>query len=396
MPTRRSHRRSRRARKIEIYVLAACVGALAALVSYPVLKGWTRVPAIAREAARQAVEEARSAEAPRWAPDLFVESENLLRANLTEERRQNARLLFFRDFRAIEAGYRTAAARAAASATASLERKSMARDRAAKTLERAGRTLEEVKRRTERIPLGKEQRVTFQAARIHLGEGQSLFRSSEYEDAEARANLAIEEARRACGDAVPSLARYTDENHVQTWRRWVRETVDGSREKGRPAIIVYKEKNQLVLYDKGKPVRTFAADMGFNSIHDKRSAGDQATPEGRYRITAKKDRGQSEYYKALAIDYPNERDRRDFEKGRREGRIPKDAKLGQFIEIHGDGGRRTNWTQGCIALSNPDMDELFSRVAVGTPVTIVGGEGEGGMFSDFIRDFGASGRTDGP
>ena len=59
------------------------------------------------------------------------------------------------------------------------------------------------------------------------------------------------------------------------------------------------------------------------------------------------------------------------------GAFPVTRRWGGSIQIHGEGGRGRDWTRGCVAVSNRDMDDLFSRVSVGTPVTIVGGDGTG-------------------
>jgi hypothetical protein len=72
---------------------------------------------------------------------------------------------------------------------------------------------------------------------------------------------------------------------------------------------------------------------------------------------------------------------------RRRGEIPTGVGPGSLIEIHGEGGRQQDWTKGCVAVSNDHMDQLFPRVRVGTPVTIVGGRGEGGVFSKIVRDY---------
>ena len=55
-------------------------------------------------------------------------------------------------------------------------------------------------------------------------------------------------------------------------------------------------------------------------------------------------------------------------------RLPASARIGGLIEIHGGGGRQRDWTDGCVAVTNPEMDDLFRRVSVGTPVTIVGSD----------------------
>ena len=121
--------------------------------------------------------------------------------------------------------------------------------------------------------------------------------------------------------------------------------------------------------------------MGSNGLGFKAQAGDRATPEGHYRIVARKDQGQSRYHKALLLDYPNEVDRRRLAAAKRQGLVSMKARLGGLIEIHGEGGRGEDWTNGCVAVTNANMDVLFGLVKVGTPVTIIGGEGAGGSLS---------------
>ena len=108
----------------------------------------------------------------------------------------------------------------------------------------------------------------------------------------------------------------------------------------------------------------------------------------KYRVVKKKDRGQSRYHRALLLDYPNAADRERFAAAQRRGEIPRGARIGGLIEIHGEGGRGQNWTEGCVALSNRDMDDLFRRVGTGTRVTIVGGDGSDGAFSDLLARVG--------
>ncbi|MBE0564409.1 MAG: L,D-transpeptidase, partial [Krumholzibacteria bacterium] len=189
--------------------------------------------------------------------------------------------------------------------------------------------------------------------------------------------------------ALPAAARFADPAQVRTWRKWVDATVARSAREKIPAIVVYKEKRLLVLYDRGRAVAVYTADMGRNRLQQKRHAGDKATPEGRYHVTAKKQGGQTRYYKALLLDYPNDEDRSRFARIRAEGGVPDGVGPGRHIEIHGHGGRERDWTDGCVALSDPDMDTLFAKVAVGTPVTIVGGDGQDGVFSSLWRDHAA-------
>jgi len=196
------------------------------------------------------------------------------------------------------------------------------------------------------------------------------------------ATRATTEADAAVRGALPGLARFTDAKLIAKWRGWVDDTIARTKGGG-AAVIVNKERNEVALYQNGVRTRMYNADLGKNRLQPKRVSGDGATPEGRYRITSKRARGQTKYYKALMLDYPNAEDRREFDAARRAGRIARNARIGHLIEIHGHGGRDQDWTQGCVALSDHDIDDLFARVSVGTPVTIVGGDGNGGAYSEF-------------
>ena len=178
-------------------------------------------------------------------------------------------------------------------------------------------------------------------------------------------------------------ARYADAETIARWRRWKEETIAWSRREGRAAVVVEKEAHLLTLFNRGQPVKTYPVDLGFNWIADKSHAGDNATPEGRYRVVARHLGGASIYYKALLLDYPNAEDRTRFSRARRSGELPPSAGIGGLIEIHGEGGRGRDWTRGCIALTNSDMDDLLAHVGVGTPVTIVGSD-EHGAIAEFV------------
>jgi murein L,D-transpeptidase YafK len=105
---------------------------------------------------------------------------------------------------------------------------------------------------------------------------------------------------------------------------------------------------------------------------DKIKSGDNATPEGIYNVQVKKERSNTKYYKALLLDYPNKEDQKTFNQLVRSGKIPKNSRIGGLIEIHGEGGRGINWTEGCIALDNKEMDVVYSQCNINTPVIIVG------------------------
>jgi len=91
-----------------------------------------------------------------------------------------------------------------------------------------------------------------------------------------------------------------------------------------------------------------------------------------YKITKKIKGSKTKYYKALLLDYPNDEDKERFKSEITRGSLPASAKIGELIEIHGNGGKGIDWTEGCVALTDKEMDELFMIAKVGTPVTIIG------------------------
>lgn len=155
-------------------------------------------------------------------------------------------------------------------------------------------------------------------------------------------------------------------------------------------IHVDKEQRRLHVYAGPEHVATYNADFGPNVFLDKERRGSLQeqdhwrTPEGLFHIVRRN--AESQYYKALVLDYPGPD---DAERGLEEGIIspeeyeaittahderrmpPMSTELGGWIEIHGDGtGAATTWTQGCVALHNTDLDEVWEYASVGTPVLI--------------------------
>jgi murein L,D-transpeptidase YafK len=149
-----------------------------------------------------------------------------------------------------------------------------------------------------------------------------------------------------------------------------------------PRIVVLKSRRRLELYSDDVLVRTYRIGLGLNPVPDKKRQGDRATPEGDFYVFTKNDK--SSYYLSLGISYPSIE---DAERGLRDGLIsraqhdaivkairrkttpPQNTALGGDIYIHGNGSS-SDWTWGCVALENDEVQELFAAVPVGTPVTI--------------------------
>jgi len=190
-------------------------------------------------------------------------------------------------------------------------------------------------------------------------------------DSLEKIQTAIDEARAAITTLEAHLADdgVEDGRQPRLWRQWIDETVDWTRSSGN-ALIVLKAEHRAYLVKKGRILDMFPVELGYRSAREKLRSGDAATPEGTYRVIKKRETG-SKYYKALLLDYPNDDDRRRFERARRNGELPRWVRIGGDIEIHGEGGRGTDWTRGCVAMANNDMDRVMASMSVGDRVTIV-------------------------
>lgn len=165
------------------------------------------------------------------------------------------------------------------------------------------------------------------------------------------------------------LARLHDPVLRSRWQGWIDQTVAATRGGG-VAILVEKLNRRCVVVKDRRPVATYQAEFGRKGMADKLFAGDGATPEGRYRVTTKN--SHSRFYLALMLDYPSLEDHAQYSEAKRKGLVPRGRGPGGLIEIHGNGGRESDWTDGCVALRDRDMEALFRTAGVGTPVVIVG------------------------
>ena len=209
-------------------------------------------------------------------------------------------------------------------------------------------------------------------AEIALGEAKTAFDRVQFE----RAEEAAERGRARLARAVIAVNRlfdsYMTSPRLPNWRRWVKDTLRDSARTGQPVVLVDKLRRELLVYRGRDELAAYAIDLGIGGMNSKVRAGDDATPEGSYRITEVRGPNRTRYYRALMLDYPNAEDVARFRRMKRAGHVARGDDIGSLIEIHGHGGRSQDWTKGCVALDNDDMDDLVPRVRVGTRVTIVG------------------------
>ena len=134
-------------------------------------------------------------------------------------------------------------------------------------------------------------------------------------------------------------------------------------------VLVIKQEGRLYLLKKGKRFASFKVTFGANPVGHKQAQGDQRTPEGRYMLDYKN--SNSKFYKSIHISYPNAQDKANARR--------KKVDPGGDIMIHGQTNgwewasvfmQFVDWTDGCIALSNRDMDKVWDAVDPGTPIEI--------------------------
>lgn len=220
------------------------------------------------------------------------------------------------------------------------------------------------------IPVPAELTEKYTRGKLFYLEGRSAFVNNELSRAFEKLQQASKICREATSKAKEYLVSYFDQ--YDNWVKLVDDALKTSARRKNYVIIVDKFARNCQVYFSGKLKYTFEAELGPRWIGDKRHKGDNATPEGKYQVIKKLGPKQTKYYKALLINYPNEEDRKRFSDEIQNGSLPVNSDIGGLIEIHGDGGKGFHWTNGCIALKNRNMDNVFRMVSVGTPVVIVG------------------------
>ena len=134
-------------------------------------------------------------------------------------------------------------------------------------------------------------------------------------------------------------------------------------------VIVRKKERKLLLYNNGEQLASLKVTFGANPEGHKQQQGDERTPEGEYVLDYKN--SNSKFYKSIHVSYPNKEDRK--------AAAERKVSPGGDIMIHGQPNGKGwaapvlqffNWTDGCIALKNSDMDLVWNAVDAGTPIVI--------------------------
>lgn len=132
-------------------------------------------------------------------------------------------------------------------------------------------------------------------------------------------------------------------------------------------VLVLKKERKLMLIEGDKILKTYRVALGGNPVGPKTMQGDSKTPEGEYVLD--RHNSKSQFYKSIHISYPNAR---DIARAKKLGAPPGgDVFLhGLPNGFHGTAEQLGDWTDGCIALGNGAMDEIWRAVEDGTPIEI--------------------------
>ncbi|MBL4812571.1 MAG: L,D-transpeptidase family protein [Rhodobacteraceae bacterium] len=129
------------------------------------------------------------------------------------------------------------------------------------------------------------------------------------------------------------------------------------------SLLVRKNARMLHLFSGPQQIGYFRFELGFAPVGAKQVRGDGRTPEGIYRIDRRNP--NSAYHLSLGISYPNRQDRAFAHE---QGHSP-----GGDIFIHGTPRElegQPDWTAGCLAVRNGEIEQLFSMIQVGTPIVL--------------------------
>jgi len=319
---------------------------------------------------RKMLHQAHQSQATIYAPKILSNAEESWKKTIDEWHKENQRSMFLRDYTRVNLlAQETIKLAREAENTAKAQRDSL---RESVRLESiiVKETINKFKKRFSEVPIDQSLNYKLVTSELLLAEGQLAISREDYFEGARKIKKAYQLIGQSESELISRLKDYFSQ--LPVWQRWVAETIQWSADSQDVAIIVDKVGKKCRIYQNGDLIKEFTAEFGPNWIGHKKLRGDDATPEGHYRVKKKKEGKYTKYYLALEINYPNERDLARFNQAKYYGDLPMDAHIGGLIELHGGGGEGRNWTNGCVALKNKDMDIIYPLARIGTRITIVG------------------------
>jgi hypothetical protein len=320
--------------------------------------------------ARNALALASRNKADAYSDKLFKEAKGYYESALSNWKKENDRFIYFRDYSKVSKLARQAVIAANRAADSSRVTSASLKQNLKQKIDGLEKIEANIDDMFTSYPLSSETRNRIAKGKMLLKEAEIIYAKGRFQDAEKKLTESEYLLTTSYEAASENLKNYF--RSYPAWRKWVEKTIADSKESGEYSIIVDKFNRKLIVYLNGSKKFEYSAELGRNWVGDKLVRGDKATPEGMYRISGKFNSDKTKYYKALLLDYPNDEDTARFKEAMAKGLLPKSAKIGGMIEIHGNGGKGIDWTEGCIALTDQEMDSVFRIAKIGTPVTIVG------------------------
>jgi hypothetical protein len=343
---------------------------LCALVVFLLVKLVPEPPVDEVNNAMEKLARAGASKAGTYSKRLYNEARAAFDSAMINWKRENEKFIYFRNFGIVSEYAKLSEARSEQAAESSVLNSNSLKSKLGGKIDSLRQTEQSIDKIFGRYPLSPEIRsrisngkMLLKEAEVEYGNGQYLPANRKIADAEYLLTSVYD-------NAVDELRDYF--KLYPTWKRWVQSSLTDSRKNNSYLLIVDKFSRKCNLYLGGNKKYEFDAELGRNWVGDKIRSGDKATPEGVYRIVDKFQGRETPYHKALRIDYPNAEDKEKFRMELSKGTIPASSKIGGGIEIHGGGGKGVDWTEGCIALTDREIDLIYNLVKVGTVVTIVG------------------------
>jgi len=322
------------------------------------------------EYARLILSQAASNDAAFYSKKLYGEARALYDSAMTNWEKENKRFIYFRDFEKVASFAELSAKKAEQATKVSRVNATDLNIRLKQKIDTLNNLTNQINKLFTSYPLSPEIWNRISKGKMLLKESEVAYKKGQLE----QANKKITDSEMLLTDsyekATANLKDYF--NSFPVWKKWADKTIRESKQNRNYSIIIDKYSRKCMVYFGGVKKYEYKVELGKNWVGDKRAKGDKATPEGMYKIIKKFGSNKTKYHKALLIDYPNETDKKEFKEEIANGTLPRSAKIGSLIEIHGDGGRGVDWTEGCVSLTNSEIDLVYKIAVEGTPVTIVG------------------------
>jgi len=327
-------------------------------------------PDIEINLSRKMLSEAKLVKSPMYSKEFFLMASQYYDSAMVEWSRQNERFILFRNYQSIGKLAKKSSEYSMIAIDNANKNISKVEDLLEIRIDKLGKRIKDFEEKFGSFPINSMHRDEIVKSKLNYSEGVLAFKNKNYTLCKSKLYSVETTINKVFELYEEKLNSYL--NKHAKWVEMVEQTINYSKRNKSHVIVVDKLGRECAIYKDGKVVNKFTMELGANWIGDKKQQGDKSTPEGLYKIIDKKSNGETRFYRALLLDYPNDDDKKQFLENKKNGVVTANANIGNLIEIHGHGGKGIDWTDGCIALKDADMDVIFKLCPVGTKVTIVG------------------------